>query len=111
MEIEESLRLSLLTEIYCGLLTSKQYEVMRGFLDSNLSLSELALENNSTRQAVNDLVKRTIKILESYEDKLHLYQKFENVKKDVESARELLKDKKINISLIDKKLQKILEVL
>ena len=68
MELEANLKLSLLSELYKNLLTDKQQKMLKDFLDNNLSISELAVEYNSTRQAVNDLLKRTFKTLEGYEN-------------------------------------------
>ena len=70
MELEVNLKYSLLTELYKNLLTEKQQVLLRDFLDNNLSISELAVEYNSTRQAVNDLLKRTFRTLEEYEKNL-----------------------------------------
>ncbi len=47
----------------------------------DLSLSEIAEEQGISRQGVHDLIKRCDKILEGYEEKLHLVQKFEQTKK------------------------------
>lgn len=111
MELEANLKLSLLSEMYKNLLTKKQQDMLRDFLDNNLSISELAVEYNSSRQAVNDLLKRTFKTLENYEAKLGLLNKFENLKEDVSL---IIKD--INSGNFEKqeliiKLNKILEVL
>ncbi len=83
MELETNLRLSLLTEIYKNLLTPKQQKMLKEFLDDNLSISELAEVYKTSRQAVNDLLKRTFKLLEDYENKLGLLKKFEIIRKNV----------------------------
>ncbi len=111
MKIEENLKLSLLFDIYKNLLTQKQKEVLSDFLDNNISLTELAQINNSTRQAVNDLVKRTIKVLENYEGKLCLLAKFEKVKESIANCEHILKENKINLPSLVKELNCVLEVL
>lgn len=109
MILEDNLKYSLLCEVYSQLLTQKQQKLLKDFLDNNLSISELAVEYNSTRQAVNDLLKRTFKVLEGYEEKLGLLKKFESVKLTINEAIVLLnKDKKEQVK---KKLFSILEVL
>lgn len=40
------------------------------------SLGEIANISNVSRQAIYDNIRRTEKVLESYEEKLHLYKKF-----------------------------------
>ena len=63
MILEDNLKLSLLFEMYGNLLTEKQKLYLDGYLNKNLSLTEIAEVNNSSRQAVNDLIKRSIKFL------------------------------------------------
>ena len=111
MELEINLKYSLLTELYKNLLTQKQQVLLKDFLDNNLSISELAVEYNSTRQAVNDLLKRTFKSLEEYEKKLGLLGKLENVKKNVGLALNALDNEKVDKQFLTKKLNEILEVL
>jgi predicted DNA-binding protein YlxM (UPF0122 family) len=111
MELEANLKFSLLTELYKNLLTQKQQNMLKDFLDNNLSITELAVEYNSSRQAVNDLLKRTFKILEEYEKKLGLLKKLEAIKKDVNLTISALEKPEINKDYIKNKLNKILEVL
>lgn len=109
MVLEDNLKYSLLTELYKNLLTQKQQKLLKDFLDNNLSISELAGEYNSSRQAVNDLLKRTFKVLDDYELKLNLLAKFQAIKEEVTSAINLLEtDKKAKVKA---KLNNILEVL
>ena len=49
---------------------------MELYYREDYSLSEIADESNVSRQAVYDNIKRTEQLLESYEEKLHLYEKF-----------------------------------
>ena len=49
---------------------------MEMFYADDLSLSEIAQEYGISRQAVYDILKRTEKILEGYESKLRLVDKF-----------------------------------
>lgn len=110
MEIQDNLRKSLLAEIYEPLLTSKQKNVLRMFLDSNISLSEIAEELGISRQAVNDLVKRTFRVLEDYESKLNLLEKFEKIKFAIADCSQLI-DENASKEQIKRKLNSILEVL
>lgn len=111
MELEVNLKFSLLAELYKNLLTQKQQKMLKDFLDNNLSISELAIEYNSTRQAVNDLLKRTFKTLEEYENKLGLLSKLESIKSNVSLSIEELKKQNSNKKFIEAKLNEILEVL
>ena len=111
MELEANLKLSLLSELYKNLLTDKQQKMLKDFLDNNLSISELAVEYNSTRQAVNDLLKRTFKTLEGYEKKLGLLNKLESIKSKVNQSISALNKEEIDKKFIQVKLSEILEVL
>ena len=66
---------ALLYDFYGELLTEHQKDVY--------SLSEIAQMKGISRQGVHDLVKRCQKILEGYEAKLHLVEKFLSVKEKI----------------------------
>ena len=72
MEIEKTNRMNALFEFYATLLTEKQMNYMELYYADDFSLGEIAEEYNVSRQAVYDNIKRTEKILEEYERKLHL---------------------------------------
>ena len=81
---------ALLYDFYGELLTDHQKEVYEQFVLEDLSLSEIAESAGISRQGVHDLVKRCNKILEGYEAKLHLVEKFLSVKEKVKEMNELL---------------------
>ena len=59
--MEEKVRISILLEIYGKLLTPKQYEFMDYYYNKDLSLSEIADNNNITRQAVRTILLKSKK--------------------------------------------------
>lgn len=81
---------ALLYDFYGELLTDHQKEVYEQFVLEDLSLSEIAESAGISRQGVHDLIKRCNKLLEGYEAKLHLVEKFLSVKKKVQEINELL---------------------
>ena len=81
---------ALLYDFYGELLTNHQKEIYEQFVLDDLSLSEIAESAGISRQGVHDLVKRCNKILEGYEAKLHLVEKFLSVKAKVQNMNELL---------------------
>ena len=72
---EKDLSLSLLYDIYAPLLSDKKREAFEGYYLSDLSLSEIAQDTGTSRQAVRDLVSRTCSELREYEEKLGLLRK------------------------------------
>lgn len=94
--MEDRVEISILMDLYGPLLTEKQYSIMELYYDEDLSLSEIAELNNTSRQAIHDLIKRCYKQFLSYESKLNLLQKsLEQEKKIIN----LLDDIKIKYSL------------
>ncbi len=75
MTLEQRTRLAVLYDLYSGLLTEKQQNVFDLYYQCDLSLGEIAAEQNISRTAVHDLIKRTEHLLENYEAKLHLAQR------------------------------------
>lgn len=65
-----------LFEFYSTLLTEKQMNYMELYYADDFSLGEIAEEFEVSRQAVYDNIKRTEKILEDYEKKLHMYSDY-----------------------------------
>ena len=78
-----------LYDFYGELLTEHQRNVYEDFVLNDFSLSEIAQEAGISRQGVHDLVKRCDRILEGYEDKLHLLERFLNTKEKVTRIRTL----------------------
>lgn|SRR5574337_100415 len=76
MEIEKTNRMNALFEFYATLLTEKQMNYIELYYADDFSLAEIAEEYHVTRQAVYDNIKRTEKVLETYEIKLHMYSDY-----------------------------------
>ena len=56
--MEKNVEISVLCQLYGKALTDKQYEVLTDYYNNDLSLSEIAENNNITRQAVRDIIKK-----------------------------------------------------
>ena len=76
MELEKTTQMNLLVEFYGCLLTEKQLEYMELYYGDDYSLGEIAEEFDVSRQAVYDNIRRSAKLLENYEEKLHLVADF-----------------------------------
>ena len=92
VEMEEKLKQAYLYDFYGELLNDHQRNVYEDFYFNDLTLSEIAEEEGISRQGVHDLVKRSARALEEYEKKLHLVDKFLNIKSKVEKIQKLVQE-------------------
>ena len=68
--MEEKLIQAYLYDFYGELLNVRQRNIYEDFYFNDLSLGEIAAEKGISRQGVHDSVKRSVRALESYEEKL-----------------------------------------
>jgi uncharacterized protein len=99
--LEKTTRMNYLYDFYHSLLTPKQQSYMSLYYLDDYSLGEIAEEYNVSRQAVYDNIKRTETMLEEYEEKLLLFQKFQERSKLVSSLKELTKEETLSRSAIE----------
>ncbi|MBC5635934.1 putative DNA-binding protein [Ornithinibacillus sp. BX22] len=90
--LEKTTRMNYLLDFYQALLTPKQRSYMEMYYLEDYSLGEISEEANVSRQAVYDNIKRTEAMLESYEEKLHLYEKFEQRMKIIQQIESYISD-------------------
>lgn len=85
MQIDKIIEISMLFDFYGQLLTAKQQEVFSLYHEDNFSLAEISKEVGISRQGVHDALKKSEKLLNQYEEKLKLIEKFS--KKEVAIGR------------------------
>ncbi len=83
---------ALLFDFYGPLLTVKQGKIWDLYYQRDFSLMEIAQEEGISRQAVYDLLKRTEKILQGYEQKLGLIARFLKEKEKLTILESLLRE-------------------
>ena len=88
-ELEEKLEQAYLYDFYGELLTEHQQRVYEDAVYNDMSLSEIAGEQGISRQGVHDLIKRCDKILQDYESKLHLVERFMAAKEKIGEIEQL----------------------
>ena len=105
--MDEKIKISILCDLYGKLLTEKQFEFWNDYYNNDLSLSEIAENNNITRQAVRDIIKKGEKKLFEYEEKLLFMKRMLNQEKTIQHILSELT--KIEKDSSDKKVANILE--
>ncbi len=86
--MEKIVQQTLLFDFYGELLTEHQQKIYEDVVCNDLSYSEVAAARGISRQGVHDLVRRCNKQLDDYEQKLHLVEKFLDIRKDVRLIQE-----------------------
>ena len=87
-KMDRILEQNLLYDFYGELLTEHQQRVYEDAVYNDMSLSEIAGEQGISRQGVHDLIKRCDKILQDYESKLHLVERFMAAKENEQLTAE-----------------------
>ena len=104
--MEKNVKVSMLMNIYGKLLTEKQYEVLDNYYNSDLSLSEIAENLSSTRQAVRDNIKKGENKLFEFEEKLEIMKR--TLQQDKKINNVLSELTKLQTNSSDKQVQKVL---
>ena len=78
--MEKDLTITELFDLYGGLLTERQRDLFTSYYVYDLSLSEIAEPEGTTRQSVYEQVKKVKKKLIEYESVLHLKEKNDKLK-------------------------------
>ena len=90
--MEKIVEQGLLYDFYGELLTDHQKAIYEDVVMNDMSLSEIAREQGISRQGVHDMIKRCDRILNGYEEKLGLVEKFLKTKKMVEEIHRLTEE-------------------
>ncbi|MCH5342620.1 MAG: YlxM family DNA-binding protein [Acetatifactor sp.] len=83
---------TLLYDFYGELLTPHQQNIYECVVFDDMSLGEVAEEQGISRQGVHDLIKRCDKILQEYERKLHLVERFSGAREKIAGIVELTRE-------------------
>ncbi|WP_342555437.1 putative DNA-binding protein [Paenibacillus sp. FSL R7-0652] len=88
--LEKTNRINLLFAFYESLLTEKQQTFLKYYFHDDFSLGEIAAEFEISRQAVYEHIKRAEQVLENYESKLGLLEKYERRSRCLEHLQQAL---------------------
>ncbi len=90
--VERIVKRTLLYDFYGELLTEHQKRIYEDVVFNDLTISEVAREQGTSRQSVHDMIKRCDKLLEEYEQKLRLLDKFLKTREKVEEIHGLTRE-------------------
>ncbi|WMC92657.1 YlxM family DNA-binding protein [Kineothrix sp. MB12-C1] len=105
--MEKIVAQGLLYDFYGELLTKHQRKIYEDAVYNDLSLSEIAQEQGISRQGVHDLIKRCDNLLEGYESKLHLVERFNRIQDKVGRINSLAADECVDASLLRIEIKKL----
>jgi len=88
--MDKSLNLNNIYDFYSELLTAFQREVFEMYYHEDLSLTEIADQNGTSKQAVSILLRRTETKLLHYESKLGLLEQHRNTNAAIIELEELI---------------------
>ena len=91
--MDDIVYLSDLYDYYGELLTEKQQEYFEDYYFNNLTLAEIAENNNISRNAIHKQIKDALNKLEIFEQKLELLEKRKKIQKIIENLDDKLKEK------------------
>lgn len=101
MIIEDNLKIVKLIDTYGKLLTDKQFEIMTSYYFDNLTLSEIGDNFSISRQAVNDCLTQSTKILLNFEEKLGCVKKNDNLRLRLNNLKNLSTNEDLTNLIVD----------
>ena len=90
-KISRKLRLRGLMEVYPGLLTIKERQVLELYTKPNVSGSDVARKLKISRQAVHDHIKRALDRMESCEERVKFLKKRSRRRMDIQKLYDAIK--------------------
>ena len=105
MDIDSSLKIGRLLDTYGDLLTTKQMQICKYYFFENLTLAEISQILGISRQAVNDCIEKSTKMLNVFEDKVGKLKLINDMRDELENL------KKCHLDNLTEEIDKILEKL
>ncbi|MBE5881269.1 MAG: DNA-binding protein [Lachnospiraceae bacterium] len=102
--MEKIVEQGILYDFYGELLTEHQRQIYEDAVFNDMSLSELAGDYGISRQGIHDLIRRCDKALLGYESKLHLVERFENIKKkirQIDETEDIVQVRKLTAEILE----------
>lgn len=94
-------KISMLLDVYGGLLTKKQYNAMDLYYNEDYSLNEIAEHHNVSRQGIWENIKQASENLEKYERELKICEHARKTAEITAEIKKLLDDKDSREKIIE----------
>lgn len=105
--MEKLVQVAQLFDTYGSLLNDKQRDVINCYYNEDLSLNEIAENNNKSKQAISDMIQRSVDKLFEFEKELSLIKKKNILRDDLIKLRSLIENSnKDAIKKIDEIIEK-----
>ena len=91
--MEKIVERTLMYDFYGDLLTPRQREIYESVVLEDYSLSEVADDQGVSRQSVHDMIRRCDHLLDGYEERLHLVEKFLQIRERISRIRTLAQER------------------
>ena len=107
--MEKLVKVAQLFDIYGSLLNEKQKEVINCYYNEDLSLTEIAANTGRSKQAISDMITRSVDKLFEFEDELSLLKSKTELRNSLISIRELMESSNYEkaIDLLDDQIERI----
>lgn len=107
--MEKLVQVARLFDTYGSLLNEKQKDVINCYYNEDLSLNEIAENNNKSKQAISDMIQRSVDKLFEFENELSLIKKKNQLREDLSLLRELIESSNQSeaMYMIDEMINKI----
>lgn len=92
-------QMAVLLDIYGGLLTDKQQDVMDQYYNYDLSLQEIAENAGITKQGVHDLIRRAEHSLLKTDEKLGFQNRLTSIQQGLEKVQQMLESENTSSEL------------
>ncbi|MDO5047914.1 MAG: sigma factor-like helix-turn-helix DNA-binding protein [Anaerococcus sp.] len=96
--MEKIVKVAQLFDIYGSLLNKKQRDVINFYYNEDLSLQEIADNTGRSKQAISDMLQRSVDKLFEFEDELSLQKNREDLKASLMSIRGLMDDSNYDLA-------------
>ena len=107
--MEKLVQVARLFDTYGSLLNEKQKDVINCYYNEDLSLNEIAQNNNKSKQAISDMIQMSVDKLFEFENELSLIKKKNQLREDLSLLRELIESSNQSeaMDMIDEMINKI----